>query len=603
VTPEAITDGARVAALREIGILDTDPEPEFDRFTRLATDLLGVPVALVSIVDRDRQFFKSACGLAGDWADARQTPLSHSFCQHVVAGKEPLVISDARRHPLVADNLAVRDLSVIAYAGFPLVLEDGHAVGAFCAIDTRPRVWSEMDLRVLGDLAASVQTLLNMRRSLANKSLHDRLTGLPNRSLIVAYADQLLAAHGERRLLALAVGIDDLSAVNEAYGSTHGDRMLSLVSRRIAHQLSTEDVMGRLEGDVFIILRPGVVEQLDAIELAHRVRDAVGTEPVAVRGDRLPASVTVGLATTTGGVDVDGATLVTRACEALRLAKRRRNRVGVVDTDATARSTARLRVRGALSGAVARGEITVAFQPIVELASGQTYAFEALARWTHPDLGTISPTVFVPVAEISGEIVRIGEHVLRTACHQLARWRAQSGDDLQVTVNFSPVQLAVPNIADVIAATLADAQLPGRALALEITEGVFLAPGPLERRNLDRIRALGVRIALDDFGTGYSALSYLKRLPVDVLKVDRCFLDGLETDHRDAALMSAILSLGTTMDLEVVAEGVETRAQRELLRLSGCRLGQGFLFAHPMPADQIHVSTRPGPERDVAAVA
>jgi diguanylate cyclase (GGDEF)-like protein len=591
LTPEAISDGARIAALRELGLLDTEPEPEFDRFTRLAVDLLGVPVALVSLVERDRQFFKSACGLSGEWAAARQTPLSHSFCQHVVARRQPLVIADARADPLVADNLAVRDLSVIAYAGLPLILSDGHAVGALCAIDTRPRAWTEHELRVLGDLAAAVRTQLELRRAVARQSLRDTLTGLPARALTVAYADRLIAAHGDGELVALAVGIDDMSALNDGYGIDHGDRILALVSRRIAHQLNSEDILGRLEGDVFAILRPRAADQLEALRLAHQVRAAVGAEPVAVRGDRLPVSVTVGLAT--AGADVDGATLLTRAAEAMRLAKHDRDQVAVADSDTAPRSAAGLRLHGALAGAVARGEITVAFQPIVELGSGWTRGFEALARWTHPELGPVSPSEFVPVAEASGEIVRIGEHVLRVACHQLARWRAASGDDLQVTVNLSPVQLALPNIADVIAAILAETELAGQALALEITEEVFLSPGELEQRNLQRIRDLHVQIALDHFGTGYSTLAYLKRLPVDVLKVDRCFLDGLESDHRDAGLMSAILSMGSEMDRRVVAEGIETKAQRELLRLSGCLLGQGFLFSHPLPAEQIHPGTFP----------
>ena len=278
-------------------MLDTEPEPEFDRFTRLAVDLLNVPLALVSLVERDRQFFKSACGLFGDWALARQTPLSHSFCQHVVARRQPLVIADARRHPLVADNLAVRDLSVIAYAGIPLTLADGNVVGAFCAIHTHPHAWTEHELRILVDLAAAVRTQLELRRALAHQSLRDSLTGLPNRALTVAYADQLTTAHADGAVVALAIGLDDMGTVNDAYGTTHGDRILSLVSRRIAHQLGAEDVLGRLEGDVFAILRTGSDDQVDALKLAHRVRAAIMAEPVAVRGDRLSVSATVGLAT------------------------------------------------------------------------------------------------------------------------------------------------------------------------------------------------------------------------------------------------------------------------------------------------------------------
>jgi diguanylate cyclase (GGDEF)-like protein len=597
LTPEVISDGARIAALRNLGLLATEAEPEFDRFTRLAVDLLGVPVALVSLVERDRQFFKSACGLSGDWAHGGQTPLSHTFCQHVVARREPLVIADTRQHPLVSDNLAARDLSVIAYAGIPLTLADGHVLGAFCAIHTHPHEWTEHELRILGDLAAAVRTQLELRRALAHQSLRDSLTGLPNRALTVAYADQLTAAHGGSAVLALAVGLDDMGMVNDAYGTAHGDRILSLVSRRIAHQLGSDDILGRVEGDVFAILRPRAGDGVEALKLAHRVRAAIGSEPVAVRGDRLSVSATVGVATAAATAVADanggGATLLTRAAEAMRLAKHRRDQVVVSESETAVHSAAQLRLRGALTGAITRNEIGVAFQPIVELHTGRTCGFEALARWLHPELGPIPPAEFVPVAEASGEIVRIGEHVLRVACHVLRRWRAQSGDDLQVTVNFSPVQLAVPNIADVVTSILAECELPGTALALEITEGVFLSPGEVERRNLERIRETGVQIALDDFGTGYSTLSFLKRLPVDVLKVDRCFLAGVESDRRDAALMRAILSIGSGMDLQVVAEGIETETQCELLRLSGCRLGQGFLFAHPLPADEIHVTSAP----------
>jgi diguanylate cyclase (GGDEF)-like protein len=587
----AVTDGARLAALQDLAILDTGPEAEFDRFTRLAADLLGVPVSLVTLVDRDRQFFKSQYGLPDPWAQARQTPLSHSFCQHAVASKQPLVIEDARANELVADNLAVRDLSVLAYAGIPLILDDGHAVGAFCAIDTKPRIWSEGELRILEDLAAAVKTLLDLRYSVAQQDLHDRLTGLPNRALTVAYAEQLSAALDGGEMLAIAAGINDLGAVNAVYGTEHGDRVLKLVARRIARQLASDDVLGRLEGDVFTILRPDVGDQLKALALAHAIRDAVADEPVRVRGDQLLISVTVGIAT--GGAGTPGDQLVTRAAEAMRVAKGSRDRVVVASAQRSERSATRLRMRGALRGAVNRGEVTVAFQPIVELSTGYTRGFEALARWNHPELGSVAPTDFIPVAEVSGEIVLIGEHVLRTAARQLARWRTQSGQELHVTVNLSPVQLAVPNLSDVLHEILAESGLPGDALVLEITEGVLMAPGAVARHNLDQIRRLGIQIALDDFGTGYSALSYLKRFPVDVIKADRSFLDGLGTDRRDLAVLRAILAIGDGMDIQVVAEGVETQRQRELLRLSGCPYGQGFLFAHPLPAEAIEIGTRP----------
>ena len=443
-------------------------------------------MSLVSLVDQDRQFFKSQYGLPSPWAEARQTPLSHSFCKHAVVTKQPLIVEDARQNELVADNLAVRDLSALAYAGIPLVLEDGHAVGSFCVIDTKPRSWSARELHILEDLAAAVKTLLDLRYSVAHQGLHDRLTGLPNRTLMVMYADQLAAALETGEMLAIAAGINDLGAVNDVYGTDHGDRVLKLVAGRIARQLEADDVLGRLEGDVFTVLRPGVAGQLDALGLAHAIRDAVSTEAIRVRGDQLLISVTVGIAT--GDATAPGGQLVTRAVEAMRAAKSSRGRVMVADPGRAEDSAARLRVRGALRGAVGRGEVTVAFQPIVELSTGCTRGFEALARWNHPDLGCVTPTEFIPVAEASGEIVMIGEHVLRTACKQLARWRTQSGQDLHVTVNLSPVQLAVPNLDEVLREILVETGLPGHALVLEITEGVLMAPGFVAGRNLDQIR-------------------------------------------------------------------------------------------------------------------
>jgi diguanylate cyclase len=592
---DSIDDGARLAALGELGILDTAAEPEFDRFTTLAAELLGVPISLVSLIDRDRQFFKSAHGLTDAWAAARETPLSHSFCRHPVAIGMPLVVTDARRDTRFTDNLAVRDLSVIAYAGMPLVLSDGYAVGTLCAIDTEPHEWTERDLRILGDLAAAVATMFDLRRALNQQSLHDPLTGLPNRALTVAYSEQLSGIGDGGDLLAVAIGIDGLGAINEDHGIAHGDRLISLVARRIARQLSAEDVLGRLQGDVFVVLRPRVADQMEALDLAHRIRAAVCAEPVSIRGDQLDVSATVGIATASVGMDGDA--LLGRALESLVHAKGRDGQVTVAEPGPAARAS----LRGALPGAARRGEIVVDFQPIVELATGRIESYEALARWRHPERGLIGPSVFIPEAEATGDIVLIGEHVLRTACTQLSLWRAIAPHEgLRVTVNFSPVQLAVANIAEVVAGILAETGLPGSALTLEITEGVFIAAGAIQRRNLEALHELGLRIALDDFGTGYSALSYLKRFPVDVIKVDRCFLDGLETDHRDAALMRAILAIGTGMDLEVVAEGVETRAQRELLRLSGCTWGQGFLFAEPLPPEQIHI---PGSESPLTAGA
>jgi diguanylate cyclase (GGDEF)-like protein len=589
---DPITDGTRLAALRDLGILDTEPEESFDRFTKLAVDLLGLPVALISLVDRDRQFFKSQQGLQAPWSEARQTPLSHSFCQYAVNRKRPLVIEDARKSGLVSDSLAIRDLDLIAYAGVPLVLDDGNAVGTFCAIDRQPHQWSKFELRVLSDLAHAVTAQLDLRRAVAEQSLNDRLTGLPNRALTTAFCDHLRAGRRDRRLLALAIAVDDAGTINQTYGVSHADRILKRVSRRIAWQMTGDDVLGRIGADSFIVIRPDITEESEALVLARQIRDGICGETLTVKGDSLSIAITVGIAYGEG--DTTGEELVIHAEQALRDARsnRRQVRAAAAPPEDADVSATRIRIRGALRGAVHRDEITVAFQPIVDLESGRTRGFEALARWHHPELGEVSPSVFIPLAEVSGDIVGIGEHVLLTSCRQLGSWRGEFDDQLRLTVNFSPVQLAVPNIVEVIQGILDDSNVPGTALALEITEGVLLAPGPLELRNLERLRALGIQIALDDFGTGYSSLAYLKSFAVDVIKIDRSFLENRNADFRGEAIVRAILALGDGMQIEVVAEGVETSSQRDLLHRSGCRYGQGYLFAHPLPAAEVQINSR-----------
>jgi EAL domain-containing protein (putative c-di-GMP-specific phosphodiesterase class I) len=227
----------------------------------------------------------------------------------------------------------------------------------------------------------------------------------------------------------------------------------------------------------------------------------------------------------------------------------------------------------------------VAYQPIVELESGRLRGFEALARWTHPRLGPVSPERFIPIAEMTGDIAAIGEWMIERATAQLARWRADGHEALRVTVNVSPVQLAQANFAELVAKALEAVGLTGDALGLEITEGALLETSTVERENVGRLKDLGVRIVLDDFGTGYSALGYIRRFPLDVIKIDRSFTRDMTKDTQAAALVQAILAMARGMNLEVVAEGVETPEQRQLLRLLGCRLGQGYLFSRPAAAE------------------
>jgi diguanylate cyclase (GGDEF)-like protein len=582
-----IRDAARLAALRELELLDAPPDESIDRLTRLATKLLRVPVSLVSLVDADRQFFLSQQGLEGDFARARQSPLSHSFCQHAVATERPLVVEDAREHPSLADNLAVRDLDVIAYAGMPLILRDGAAVGALCAIDDKPRRWSTEELDTLSALADTVKEILDLRGELSKMGLRDRLTGLPNRTLLVAYGEELLAGLGEdgKLIAVLCAGIDNFNQVNQAFGTDSADAVLVGVAERLRESVRESDFFGRLRGDVFTLIASDIEDEEQALGVAARIRAALTDRPLTVDGTNVTLAVTVGVAT--GSHGVKGADLISEAADAMRRAKRHGTHVHRADAGWSAQAVEQLRLRDAFSGVLTRREISAAFQSIVELETGEPVGFETLARWEHPTLGAVGPDVFIPLAEVTGDIIALGELMLERALTEVAGWRRVGDPGLRVNVNVSPLQLEQPNLAEVVGNALARHGLPGSAVGLEITEGALLETGKIQQRNLAGVKDLGVRIVLDDFGTGYSALSYLQRFPIDVIKIDRRFVDAMTTDRTAAALVKAILAMAEGMELEIVAEGIETVEQRDLLRQLGCRFGQGYLFSRPVPADRI----------------
>ncbi len=583
-----VRDAARLAALRELELLDSPPDRTIDRLTRLASKLLDVPVSLVSLVDADRQFFLSQQGLKGEFARARQTPLSHSFCQYAVASEEPLVVADAREDPLLADNLAIRDLDVIAYAGMPLILEDGAAVGALCAIDSKPRDWTEEELESLHDLAGAVKEVLDLHGELAKMGLRDRLTGLPNRNLLVAYSEELLRGEGDGELVAvLCAGLDHFSQVNQAFGTENADAVLVAVAERLRASIRDADFFGRLRGDVFTLVAAGIKDEAEALTIAGRLRAALTADPLPVGDTKVTLGVTVGIAT--GRAGAKGADLISEAADAMRRAKRLGTHVHRAEDGWSAQAAKQLRLRDALAGALTRGEITAAFQPIVELETGEIASFETLARWTHPELGSVGPDEFIPLAEVTADIIPIGELMLELALEQLAGWRAAGHPDLRITANLSPLQLEQPNLAERVGTALHRAGLPGAALGLEITEGALLETGQIQQRNLLRLKEIGVQVVLDDFGTGYSALSYLQRFPIDVIKIDRSFVDRMTADRTAAALVQAILAMANGMGLDIIAEGVETTQQSDLLRLLGCRYGQGYLFSKPLPADQVAI--------------
>jgi diguanylate cyclase (GGDEF)-like protein len=378
--------------------------------------------------------------------------------------------------------------------------------------------------------------------------------------------------------------LDKFKEVNDRLGHEAGDELLVQAADRLRGCVRREDLLARFGGDEFVILLDGITDLNDVLEIGDRVVRALET-PFSLLGERVEISVSVG-----GVLGVRGqanATTMLRDADAAMYAAKNagRGRVEVFDDDASHRSLDRLELRSDLTQAAARGELIVHYQPIVELSTNRITGFEALCRWLHPRRGLIQPDDFIPLAEETGAIIGIGEWVLGQSCRQLVEWqRMPGGERLRISVNLSAVQLQQPDAAnrtlDVINATGVRAS----DVWLEITEHSSIRADVTEFATA--LRAAGVHFALDDFGISYSSLSHLKRLPVEILKIDRSFVAGLPAKDTDRGIVRAVLAIADSLGLAVVAEGIETAEQRADLLALNCRQGQGFLFAQPMPPDE-----------------
>ncbi len=588
---EALRDGARLASLRDTRLVDAEQDRSLTRLNRLAVELLDVPVSLLTLVEEDRQFFAGQVGLPEPWASVRGTPLSHSFCQHVVIADGPLVVADARLEPRLADNLAIRDFGVVAYAGMPLRLADGQTLGSFCAIDSKPRAWSAGELGVLDDLTALATEIIELRRMRTIDPLRDPLTGLPARALFHELLDHALR-RGRRDASGaalLAIDLDGFRLVNDALGHACGDRLLIDVAERLSGTTRSRDAVCRADADHFLLLCEPVDDEADAMRIAQRIHTLLTERPYDLDGSLQHVDVRIGVAHSQGSQPTATADeLLSSAGAALAKVAAVGDRIGgPVRCESRAAASRRLILRNDLGHAHERGETSLVYQPIVALSSGRLTGVEALLRWEHPRLGAIAPADFIPLAESSGAIVPLGEWVLERACADLARWRARSADDLTVAVNVAAAQLGVADFPRRVLALLERFGLPGTALNLELTERTLLDEAVAHHDAIEELRRSGVEISLDDFGTGYSALAYLTRFPVDVIKIDRSFVARIGTQPSALALVRGIVAMADALGLRTVAEGVETDAQRSALATLGCPLGQGYLLGQPVDAERI----------------
>ncbi|MCO8270619.1 EAL domain-containing protein [Actinoplanes sp. TRM 88003] len=444
------------------------------------------------------------------------------------------------------------------------------------------------------DIEAAVISLrdIGARRVLEDK-LHvqaftDSLTGMPNRALFrQRLAEAVAGADDDRPVTVLLLDLDDFKLVNDNLGHSAGDELLTTIAGRLRRHVRPSDVLARLGGDEFAILMRDL-EPGDAAALAERLVRTI-REPIRLGSRDVTCSLSIGIATAAAG-DHQGDQLLGNADLAMYAAKRAgRNGYAVFDPTMTMSVLEEAQLRIDLEQALEREEFAVLYQPVVDMQTQSVTSVEALVRWNHPRDGLLGPYHFIAAAEANGLIVPLGRWVLREACAQLARWRAESpaAATLKINVNLSARQFQYAGLVDDVAGALHDAGLDAAALTLEITESMLMEDIETAKRTLHALRGLGVRLAIDDFGTGYSSLSYLKQLPVDVIKIDKTFVDDVDTDADDVALVDAVAGLGQALKMQTVAEGIETDAQWATLRRLGIDHGQGYLFGRPADPEQI----------------
>ncbi|HSP39350.1 MAG TPA: EAL domain-containing protein [Frankiaceae bacterium] len=437
---------------------------------------------------------------------------------------------------------------------------------------------------------------------LLHQSRHDVLTGLANRAMVIEHLDALLArvaegALGAGQVAVLFLDLDRFKLVNDSLGHAGGDEVLRIVGRRLASAVRGSDLVGRLAGDEFVVLvadLPGSSDRLSGTDTSRDLDQLVnrlfGTlaEPLSVNGRRLTVTASIGIAVLDPN-EVAGAEDLLRDADVAMYTAKQSGRSRAVTFNAQLRSQTlySLELEEDLRRAVQNHDISVAYQPLVDLASGAVTSTEALARWQHPTRGSMSPALFIPVAEEAGMIGHLGTAVLRDACASTARWRGAGFPRLRVAVNLSGRQLADANLVPDVVATLAQVGLPASALSLEITESVLMTDPEAAARTLKALAEVGVGLSVDDFGTGYSSLSYLRQFPVDTIKIDRSFVTDITHDLADLAIVDSVIGLAHRLNLRTVAEGAETKEQVDVLQELGCHQIQGYYFSRPLPPEGV----------------
>ncbi len=466
--------------------------------------------------------------------------------------------------------------------------------------------WNELSIAPVRDESGHVTThfvsiindvteRITYEQQLEYHATHDTLTGLVNRNLLNDRIDQaiLQARHSERLVGVMLLDLDRFKLINDGFGHIPADNLLKAVATRLAHCVRDTDTVARLGGDEFVVVLGGVEDADSVASVAAKIMRNL-TLPLNVEGKEVFVTASVGIAMYPRDGD-HGENLLRNADVAMyRVKEHGRNNFRFYAPEMSHMALDRLDMEGNLRRALERDEITVFFQPIVSLASGRIVGAEALARWNHPRIGMIPPPEFIPLAEETGLIIPLGERVLRLVCGHIAAWQATGLPPLKISLNISARQFRQENLPELLQRVLAETGVEAASLEFELTESMVMHDVENAIGMLRELKQIGVTLALDDFGTGYSSLAYLKRFPIDVLKIDRSFVRDIDREADDAAIAHAVIAMAHSLGLQVTAEGVESESQLALLRQYGCNDFQGFLFSRPVPAEEFSLQLQNG---------
>ena len=576
----------RIEELRMLRLLDTANEARFDRFTKLAADLFGVPVALFNLVDTNRVWFKSARGPA-----LAATPRDVSFCAHAILERQLLVIPDATQDERFAGNpLVTGPPHIRFYAGAVLHGPRGKAIGTLCVIDHQPRAFSDTDQERLLALAAILEEEvrhegdIQAARQRAFENAHyDVTTGLPNARLFSDRLQQSLSIsrRSQGTLLVALAELNDLAELRAVLGKDACDELLRTCAERLSRALSSLCSIARWREETFALLLPTLSHFGSADAFLTLVCSTLA-EPMICDGRTLHLDAACGAATyPESGLDADE--LIQHAAIAVRKTKESpQRRWSLYSDEMSATMVRRVDLEQRLREAVTAGALAVSYQPIVDFGTMEIHRVEALCRWVDPKFGSVDPEEFIQLAERSDLILDIDRQVMHKAVQALIEWERAGLRPLALSVNISSRTLMHADLLEWLRETVINAGLDPARVVLEVTENSLAADLGLARQNIFQCRQLGFNVAIDDFGTGFSSFNYLKSLSIDELKLDRAFVHEMTERRRDASIANTIITLARDLGVPVVAEGIETREQLVYLQAYNCDEGQGFYFDVPL---------------------